>query len=154
MQERIQELITQKKYAEIPQILTTLNSADIALLIEEFDNAQRLLLFRLLPKEIASDVFAYLYSDVQEQLISAFNDNELRAVLSELYIDDTVDIIEEMPANVVTRILENSDADARREINELLNYPSDSTGSVMTTEYVAFRESMDCDSALKYLKVM
>lgn len=152
MHEKLTELIAEKKYTEIRHILNDINSADIALLLEEFERTNMLRLFRLLPKDIASEVFTYLYSDSQAQLISAFNDNELRAVLSELYVDDTVDIIEEMPASVVTRILENSAPDTRREINELLNYPSESTGSVMTTEYVAFRENMDCDSALNYLR--
>ena len=114
-----------------------MNEVDIAEFMDEVEPEQLIVVFRLLPKELAADVFTYLEdSEDQEKLISALSDQELRAILDELYLDDTVDIIEDMPANVVSRILRNTDAATRSQINQLLNYPEDSAGSIMTTEFV------------------
>ena len=132
----IEDLHTKRQFSAIKTILNQLNPADIAQLLEEFSNEERLLFFRLLGKEEAADTFVELEPDNQEALIHAFSDNELREVLDELYLDDTVDVIEDMPANVVSRILRNSDPASRSQINQLLNYPKDSAGSIMTTEYV------------------
>ena len=110
---------------------------DIAEFLDELGPEETVLVFRLLPKEVAAEVFTELEdSDDQERLINALSDKELREVLDELYLDDTVDLIEDMPANVVSRILRNTDATTRSQINQLLNYPKDSAGSIMTTEYV------------------
>ena len=110
------------------------------------------LLFRLLPKEQAAEVFVELESDQQELLIRGFSNTELKEVLDELYLDDTVDIVEEMPANVVKRILKHSDPDMRKSINEILKYPEDSTGSIMTTEFVDLKETMTVEDALKRIR--
>ena len=138
--EALLELVEQRKLRRLRQELDTMNEVDIASFLDELAPDQLLLVFRLLPKELAAEVFAYLEdSDDQERLINALSDQELREVLNELYLDDTVDIIEDMPANVVSRILRNCDASARSQINQLLNYPKDSAGSIMTTEFVALR---------------
>ena len=117
-----------------------MNEVDIAAFLGELEPDQQAIVFRLLPKELAAEVFAYLDdSEDQERLIGALSDRELREVLDELYLDDAVDIIEEMPASVVSRILRNTGAETRQQINELLNYPKDSAGSIMTTEFVSLR---------------
>jgi CBS domain-containing protein len=109
-------------------------------------------IFRLLPKELAADTFVEMDSDLQEALIAAFSDRELREVIDEMFLDDTVDIIEEMPANVVKRILKNVDADTRKSINEVLNYPEDSAGSIMTIEYVDLRPDMTVKEAFEHIR--
>ena len=128
--------------------------ADIAEVIdnEEIDEKQRTLLFRLLPKDVAAEVFVEMDSDNQQQLIDVFNDNELHQMLDELFIDDTVDIIEEMPANVVRRIIKNCTPEARTAINKILEYPSDSAGSIMTPEYIALRKDMTVAQAFQYIR--
>ena len=135
--EQLLELTAQKKFRQLKEILSEMNEVDIATFMDEVEPEQLIVIFRLLPKELAADVFTYLEdSEDQEKLIGALSDKELRSILDELYLDDAVDIIEDMPANVVARILRNTDADTRAQINELLKYPSDSAGSIMTTEYV------------------
>ena len=130
------KLLDQRKFAELKVIMNQMNPADIASIFDEASKKDIPLLFRLLPKELAAETFAYLDSDQQEQLILAFTDEEIREMTNELFLDDTVDIIEEMPANVVSRILKNTDEATRRQINELLAYPDDSAGSLMTPEFV------------------
>ncbi|MBQ2152809.1 MAG: magnesium transporter, partial [Clostridia bacterium] len=117
-----------------------MNPADIGDLMGSLPTKSLPPVFRLLPKGLASEVFVYIDSDAQEQLISTFSDSELKEVIDDLYIDDTVDIIEEMPANVVKRILNHADSEMRLEINKILKYPKDSAGSVMTTEYVDLKK--------------
>ena len=135
--EQLMELVQTKQFRKLRSILMEMNEVDIAEFLDELGPEETILVFRLLPKEQAAEVFAELEdSDDQERLINALNDKELREVLDELYLDDTVDVIEDMPANVVSRILRNSDPAARSQINQLLNYPKDSAGSIMTTEYV------------------
>ena len=126
----IEDLHTKRQFSAIKTILNQLNPADIAQLLEEFSNEERLLFFRLLGKEEAADTFVELEPDNQEALIHAFSDNELREVLDELYLDDTVDMIEEMPATVVKRILRHTDVETRAYNNTLLRYPEDSAGSI------------------------
>ena len=140
--ENLKQLITERKLHEAREILAEQNEADLAEIISELDAEQLPIAFRILPKELAADTFSYLESDTQEQLISAFSDKELNYIIDNLFLDDTVDMIEEMPANVVKRILKATDPVTRREINELLKYPEDSAGSIMTTEYVRLEESM------------
>jgi len=135
--ELLQELVAQKKFRQLRDLLSEMNEVDIAEFLDEVEPEQQAVVFRLLPKELAAAVFTYLEdSEDQEKLIGALSDKELREVLDELYLDDTVDIIEDMPANVVSRILRNTDASTRSQINQLLNYPKDSAGSLMTTEFV------------------
>ena len=135
--EQLMELVQTKQFRKLRSILMEMNEVDVAEFMDELGPEETILVFRLLPKEQAAEVFAELEdSDDQERLINALNDKELREVLDELYLDDTVDVIEDMPANVVSRILRNSDPASRSQINQLLNYPKDSAGSIMTTEYV------------------
>ena len=138
----ITELLEQKKYASLRDILTEMHPADVATMFDELEKRQISLLFRLLPKELAAETFVELDPDNQEALIKAFSDNELEEVLDEMYLDDAVDLVEEMPANVVRRILQNTDEETRKMINEVLKYPKDSAGSMMTIEYVQLKESM------------
>ncbi len=135
--EELTELVQTKQFRKLRSILMEMNEVDIAEFLDELGPEETVLVFRLLPKEQAAEVFTELEdSDDQERLINALSDKELREVLDELYLDDTVDVIEDMPANVVSRILRNSDPASRSQINQLLNYPKDSAGSIMTTEYV------------------
>ncbi len=152
MREIITDLLEKKNYSEIKRMLSDVNNADLAQLLEECMESEMTIIFRLLSKSHAAEVFSYMHADSKEQLINAFTNKELSAVISELYIDDTVDLIEEMPASVVKRILANTDAETRNEINSLLNYPSDSTGSIMTTEYVTLKADMTSEEALDYLR--
>ncbi len=150
--EEIQELIAERKFTKLKDILAEVNPADIAVVFDEVDKKHWLLLFRVLPKELAAETFAYLETDMQRALIEAFSDVELRQVVDELFLDDTVDIIEEMPANVVNRILKNVDSETRKTINELLHYPKDSAGSIMTTEYVALKKNMTVEQAFAHIR--
>ncbi len=152
MEEKILSLLENKKYAELKESFTNMEAADIAILFESVPTEKLPLLFRLLPKELAAEVFVELESDMQELLISGFSDSELKEVWEELYVDDAVDIIEEMPANVVKRILRHSDSEMRQSINEILNYPKDSAGSIMTTEYVDLKENMTVDDAFTHIR--
>ena len=135
--ELLLELVAQKQFRRLKEILSEMNEVDVAEFMGEVEDDQMLLIFRLLPRDMAAEVFSYMEdSEDQEKLISALSDKELREVLDELYLDDTVDIIEDMPANVVSRILRNTDSTTRDQINQLLNYPRDSAGSLMTTEFI------------------
>ena len=138
--QRLTELVEHKQFRPLRELLAEMNEVDIAAFLGELEPDQQAIVFRLLPKELAAEVFAYLDdSEDQERLIGALTDRELREVLSELYLDDAVDIIEEMPASVVSRILRNTGAETRQQINDILNYPKDSAGSIMTTEFVSLR---------------
>jgi magnesium transporter len=148
----ITSLIESKKYGTLRDILVTMNAADIAALFEDLEPEMLPRLFRLLPKELAADTFVEMESDSQELLIKGFSDSELKDVIDELYIDDAVDIVEEMPANVVKRILAQADPDTRKLINELLKYPDDSAGSIMTTEYVELRPNFTVEDAIKTIR--
>ncbi|MBR3641791.1 MAG: magnesium transporter [Oscillibacter sp.] len=150
---KIEDLIERKRYSELRDLLVPMEAADIARLADDLDDEKALpLLYRLLPKEQAAEVFVELDSDQQELLIQGFSNAELKEVLDELYLDDTVDIVEEMPASVVNRILRHSDPQIRKEINEILKYPEDSTGSIMTTEYVDLRSDMTVGDAFKRIR--
>jgi len=148
----INKLLDEKKYKTLRDILTTMNAFDIAALFGDIHDSKVQVLFRMLPKELAADVFVEMDEDTQEFLIKGFSDSELKAVVDELSADDAVDIIEEMPANVVKRILRQADAETRKQINELLKYPDDSAGSIMTTEFVNLRPSMTVDQAILRLR--
>ncbi len=150
--ERLSDLLRDKKYSEVKLQVEDLPAPDLAELFHEMDERYQSLLFRLLSKELAAETFVEMDSDLQEKLILHFTDRELSEILDELYIDDTVDIIEEMPANVVKRILKNSDSDDREVINRILRYPKDSAGTVMTTEYVRFTGDMTVADALLHIR--
>ena len=152
MNERIITLLEQKRYSEIKQLLEEMNAADIAALLQDLPAETIPMLFRLLPKELAAETFVEMDSDEQELLIQGFSDTELKDVVEELYVDDAVDIIEEMPANVVKRILRSTDPDTRDQINEILKYPKDSAGSIMTTEYVDLKKSMTVAQAIRHIR--
>ncbi len=147
----IEELLEKHDYYGIKALLKDLEPADLSLVLEEFPKKIGTL-FRLLPKDLASECFVEMETESQETLLSSFTDNELKEVIDELYIDDAVDIIEEMPANVVKRILLNSDPETRKTINEILKYPDDSAGSLMTIEYVSLDEDITVSDALKRIR--
>lgn len=152
LQDQVLELLEQKKFNILRELLDGLNPADLALLLSEFEEKELLLLYRLLPKELATDTFSYMDSDMQMNLINGFSDKELREVLEQTFIDDTVDMIEEMPANVVNRILKNSDLESRTAINQILKYPKDSAGSIMTIEYVNLEKGLSVRAAIHKIR--
>ncbi len=148
VQKALQKMLEDKKYATLRDILVTMNPSDIAALFGDLEDKQIPLMFRLLPKEQAAETFVEMEPDAQELLILGFSDNELKEVLSELYADDAADIVVEMPANVVKRILKQADPEMRNTINQLLRYPENSAGSIMTTEYVSLRPHMTVEEAI------
>ena len=141
-------MLEEKKYATLRDILITMNPSDVAGLFEGLEERQIPLLFRLLPKELAAETFVEMDPDAQEVLIRRFSDNELKEVLDELYVDDAVELVEELPANVVKRILRAADPEMRTSINQILRYPDYSAGSIMTTEYVSLRPHMTVEEAI------
>ena len=149
MTEKALALLTEKKFS---QLLSTMNPVDLAGILEEMPQDSLPLVYRLLPKELAAEAFAEMDNDLQEILIQAFSDKELQEVLDELYLDDAVDIIEEMPANVVKRILRQTSPEVRKKINEILHYPEDSAGSIMTIEYVDLKKTMTVDEAFSRIR--
>ena len=152
MIERLSELLSEKKFGVIREFLIDQNPADIAEAFIQLPEHNLLVLFRILPKDMASDVFVEMTSDAQEFLIKSFSDKELYEVFDDLYLDDTVDIIEEMPANIVKRILRNTDSQTRDAINTLLMYPKDTAGSIMTIEYVCLKRRLTVDMAFEQIK--
>jgi len=152
LQKSLKKLLDEKKYQTLKDVLGTMNGADIAAVFEDLDEERTPLLFRLLPKELAAETFAELSPEIQEQLITGFSDKELRELVSELYVDDAADLVEEMPANVVKRILAQADPQMRSEINQILRYPENSAGSIMTTEYVSLRPQMTIAEAIQRIR--
>ena len=153
MMEQVEELYQNKQISQLKVLLNELNPADIAQLLEALDDEKtRVFFFRMLTKENAADTFVEFDSDTQENLIRAFSDTELRAVLDEIYVDDAADIIEEMPATLVKRILQNTDPETRIAINTILKYPEDSAGSIMTPEFVDLKKDMTVEDAFKRIR--
>ena len=152
IKEKVLELTENKKYSELQQYLEQLTVQDIALLFEDIDEEDIIRVFRLLPKDDAAEVFSYLEPDLQERLINSFTDKELKQVVDDLYMDDTVDLIEEMPSNVVKRILKGVPKKERDVINELLKYPEDSAGTIMTTEFIDLKINMTVKDAFAKIK--
>ena len=154
--EKIQELIEEKKIQELRTMLNDLNSVDLSVMLEELsekiDKESILIAFRILSKEKAGEAFSYFSPEMKEKLIEDLTDTELRSVINELYMDDKVDLLEEMPSNVVKRILKNVKKEDRVIINELLKYPEDSAGSIMTTEFVDLKENMTVEEALNKIR--
>ena len=141
-------MLEEKKYATLRDILITMNPSDVAGLFDGLEDKQIPLMYRLLPKELAAETFVEMEPEAQELLIRGFSDNELKEVLDELYVDDAADLVEEMPANVVKRILKQADPEMRSSINQILRYPENSAGSIMTTEYVSLRPHMTVEEAI------
>ena len=150
--EKVMELLSERKFAQLRDMLSEANPIDIAQLLGEVPEEKLLLLYRMLPKAEAADIFAEMDTDEQETLIRAFNEREIREVIEEMYIDDAVDLVEEMPAIVVNKILKYADPETRKEINELLKYPEDSAGSVMTTEYMSLKTDMTVADAFERIR--
>ncbi len=148
MEKALIRMLTDKKYATLRDILVTMNPNDIAGLFSGLEEKQIPLLFRLLPKELAAETFVEMETDAQELLIRGFSDNELKEIVDELYADDAADLVEEMPANVVKRILRQADPEMRNTINQLLRYEENTAGSIMTTEYVSLRPEMTVEEAI------
>ena len=152
IQERALELLKNKQFVMLKELLNTMNPADIAQFLSELSGDELIIAFRITPKDLAADTFVEMEPEQQQQLIHSFTDKELKEVVDELYLDDAVDIVEEMPANVVKRILRAADNDMRKMINTLLKYPDDSAGSIMTIEFVSLRKSMTVDAAIKHIR--
>ena len=152
MEERAYELLKEKKYPELREMLAKMEPADIAILLEKAEIEDVPRFYRILPKELAADTFAEMAPDMQELLIKAFSDNELGEVVEEMFMDDTVDMIEEMPAALVKRVLRVIKPEKRQIINEILNYPKDSAGSIMTIEYVDLKKSMTVSEAFDRIR--
>ena len=152
LQDTIAALVEARKYNTIRDVMVTMNPADIAAVLEEVAPAALPVVFRLLPKELAAETFVEMSSENEELLIRAFSDSELKAVVEELYADDAADIVEEMPANLVSRILQQADPAFRKTINEILKYPEDSAGSIMTTEYVDLHPEMTVTAAMTHIR--
>lgn len=148
-EERILEMLEDRRYKELKEELeNNMYPVDLADILEEFEQKQLVMVFRLLAKEEAAETFAYMNSDLREMLINALTDSELEEVMEEMYLDDTVDVLEELPANVVDRLLLVTDEEKRRQINQLLQYPEDSAGSVMNVDYIALRREMTVADAI------
>ena len=150
--EEIIELLEQNKLAELKEILINENPIDIADVFEEFPKEKYLIIFKLLPKDFSSEVFSYLSPEKQQEVIENITDDEIKFIVEDMYLDDTVDFIEEMPANIVDKILKNTSTDKRKLINQILKYPENSAGSVMTVEYVSFKDNYTVKQAIEYYR--
>ena len=150
--EEVEKLLEEKKYNVLKEKLKMVNSADIPTILEDLDKENVVKLFRILPKEQAGEAFSYMEPYMKEKLIQDLTDTELKGIINELFMDDTVDLIEEMPSNVVKKILKVVNAKDRKIINELLQYPEDSAGSIMTTEFIDLKETMTVEQALQRIR--
>ncbi len=150
--QELRELLENKQYTRLRQFLTEQNDADIALLMEELEEEEILKVYRILPKDLAADVFSYLEVETQQAVINSLSDREAANVIDNLMADDAVDLLEEMPANVVDKLLANAKPDTRQAINHLLRYPEDSAGSIMTVEYVALKENLTVEQAIGHIR--
>ena len=150
--EEIVELLEQNKLAELKEILINENPIDIADVFEDFPKEKYLIIFKLLPKDFSSEVFSYLSPEKQQEVIENITDDEIKFIVEDMYLDDTVDFIEEMPANIVDKILKNTSSDKRKLINQMLKYPENSAGSVMTVEYISFKDNYTVKQARDYYR--
>ena len=150
--EQIQELIEGKCFLELRNLLASTEAADIAWALNELEKEEYIVAYRLLPKGLAAEVFVEMEPEAQQILIATFSDTELHVMIENLYTDDAADILEEMPANVVRRLLANASPETRRVLNDLLKYPENSAGSIMTTEYVALKRDMTADEAIEHIR--
>ena len=152
LQEELRELLETRQYTRLRQTLADMNEADIAAVMDEMEDEVSLKMFRMLPKDMAADVFAQLEIDAQQYIITSLSDKEAGNVIDNLMADDATDLLEEMPANVVRRILANAQPETRADINNLLRYPEDSAGSIMTVEYVDLKEEMTVADAIERIR--
>ena len=156
MEENVKEvlfdLVSRKQFRQLKDELCEMNEFDIASFLEELDSEKQIIIFRMLPKELASDVFACLEVETQEHIINSITDKELAYIIEELYVDDAVDMLEELPATVVKRVLQNAAPSTRLQINEFLEYPENSAGSIMTAEYIGLKKSMTVQEAFAYIR--
>lgn len=150
--ELVKELLEKKQYTKLRQMLADKNTADIAVILEELPEEDLLKIFRILPKTMAADVFSYLEVDHQHELITSMSEKDAASIINNLMADDATDLLEEMPANIVKKILANANPDTRRDINHLLRYPEDSAGSIMTVEYVDLKETMTVEDAIERIR--
>ncbi len=148
----LHQLVEEKKFRKLRSILEEMNEVDIAEFLEEVDQEKVVLIFRLLPKTLSAEVFACLEVDMQEHIINSMSDYELQKIVEELYIDDAVDMLEELPATVVRRVLANAKPDTRALINQFLQYPDDSAGSIMTAEYIGLKKNMTVEQSFAYIR--
>ena len=148
----IRELLETKQYTTLRQKVADMNTADVAAVMEEMEEEELLKIFRILPKSMAADVFSYLEVDNQQMIITSLSDKEAANIINNLMADDATDLLEEMPANVVKKLLANASAETRRDINHLLRYPEDSAGSIMTVEYVDLKENMTVQDAIARIR--
>ena len=150
--ELLMNLVEGKQFRKLKQILVEMNEADIAEFIEELDSEKKVVVFRMLPKELSSDVFACLEPEDQQHIINSIGDYELKYIVEDLYVDDAVDMLEELPANVVKRVLKIATPETRSLINQFLKYPENSAGSIMTAEYVGLKQQMTVEQAFAYIR--
>ncbi len=146
------DLIRQNKFQQARNEILRMNVVDIAQLLEELSNEHVLIIFRILPKEMAAEVFSYISFDQQRYIIESITDKEVQSIVDELFLDDAIDFLEEMPANIVKKVLKNTDEATRKLINQFLNYPESSAGSIMTIEYVDLKKEMTVDQALGHIR--
>ena len=144
----ILEKLENREFKEIKEMLEDMHPVDVAEMLEELEDKQMILVFRLLQKDEAAETFTEMNSDTRQVLLNALSDSEIKEVMDEMYLDDTVDVLEEMPANVVDRLLMMTDEETRKQINTLLNYPDDSAGSIMNVDYIAFSKDMTVEDAI------
>ena len=149
--EELLDLAEKKQYLKLKERLVDLNEVDIALFIEELDSEKTVVVFRMLPKELATDVFACLPVEKQQHIINSITDRELNFIMDDLFVDDAVDMLEELPATIVKRVLQNASPDTRKLINQFLKYPENSAGSIMTAEYVGLKKRMTVEQAFAYI---
>ena len=156
MEENVKEvlfdLVSRKQFRQLKDELCEMNEFDIASFLEELDSEKQIIIFRMLPKELASDVFACLEVETQEHIINSITDKELAYIIEELYVDDAVDMLEELPATIVKRVLQNAAPSTRLQINEFLKYPENSAGSIMTAEYIGLKKTMTVQEAFAYIR--
>ena len=152
MNKNIIDLIEESRYSELQKEIVNMNVVDIALLLEELDKQKLLVILRILPKQIAAGVFSHISNDLQRYIIESISDEEIKYILDDLFLDDKVDFLEEMPSNIVKKVLKNSDEKTRKLINQFLKYPDSSAGSIMTIEFVDLKNEMTVKQALQHIK--
>ena len=150
--EELVQLAVDKKYRQLKEALLELNEVDIALFIEELGQDRSAVVFRMLPKTLSADVFAELDPEFQEHIINSITDRELSEIVEDLYVDDAVDMLEEMPATIVRRVMQNTKPETRKLINQFLNYPENSAGSIMTAEYIGLKKHMTVEECFAYIR--
>ena len=150
--ERLVQLAEEKQYRQLKEALLEFPAVDVAAFMEELDSERTVIVFRMLPKDLAMDVFAELPVENQQHIINSITDQELSEIMEELYVDDAVDMVEELPAAVVRRVLKSTTPDTRKLINQFLNYPENSAGSIMTAEYVGLKKTMTVEECFAYIR--